>query len=165
MLRWQTLLAISHCYSCQLWLMAQLLLCNINRDPGPFWFGVQSAGGGTAVTQMLTAISPSYALSHNSLPVSAGITSRGLKSYFIYHVLPSPFLFIRPKKLNWIFMSKTILVLPMALGMVFCLAMAAKNELKFWDKSNVIESNRARLWLSYYDIYHPGVLNHGSKCF
>lgn len=66
-----------------------------------FWFGVQSAGGATAITQMITAIFPSYDHLHNSLPASAGITSKGLLSYFIYHVVQTSFLFIRTEKLRW----------------------------------------------------------------
>ncbi|KAH6684400.1 NCS1 nucleoside transporter [Halenospora varia] len=114
-----------------------------------FWFGVQSAGGATAITQMITAIWPSYAHLHNSLPASAGITSKGLLSYFIYHVVQTPFLFIRTEKLRWMFLAKTILVPPMALGMVIYLAVAAKDAPNFWaQKGTVTGSARAWLWLS-----------------
>jgi NCS1 family nucleobase:cation symporter-1 len=98
---------------------------------------------------MITAIWPSYAKLHNSLPASAGITSKGLISYFIYHVLQAPFLFIRTEKLNWMFMAKTILVPPMALAMVIYIAVAARNEPNYWSqKSTVTGSTRAWLWLS-----------------
>ncbi|KAL3422668.1 ncs1 allantoate transporter [Phlyctema vagabunda] len=114
-----------------------------------FWFGVQSAGGATAVTQMITAIWPSYALLHNSLPAPAGITSKGLISYFLYHVIQTPFLFIKTERLKWIFLAKTILVPPMALGMVIYLAVAARDVSDFWhQKSTVTGSARAWLWLS-----------------
>lgn len=112
-------------------------------------FGVQSAGGATAVTQMITAIWPSYAHLHNSLPNSAGISSKGLISYFIYHLVQTPFLFIRTEKMKWMFMAKTILVPPMALGMVIYLAVAAKDAPNFWkQKSTVTGSARVWLWLS-----------------
>jgi hypothetical protein len=116
-----------------------------------FWFGVQSAGGGTAVTQIITAIWPSYGSLHSSLPASASITSKGLISYFMYHVLHTPFLFIRPDKLKWMFLAKTILVPPMALAMVIYLAVAVRgtNAPEFWNqKSTVTGSNRAWLWLA-----------------
>ncbi|KAH7393563.1 NCS1 allantoate transporter [Cadophora sp. MPI-SDFR-AT-0126] len=114
-----------------------------------FWFGVQSAGGATAITQMITAIWPSYAHLHNALPASAGITSKGLISYFLYHVVQTPFLFIRTEKLKWMFLAKTILVPPMALSMVIYLAVAAKDAPDFWNqKSEVTGSTRAWLWLS-----------------
>ena len=114
-----------------------------------FWFGVQSAGGATAITQMITAIWPSYAHVHNSLPASAGITTKGLISYFIYHCLQTPFLFIRTEKLKWMFLAKTILVPPMALGMVIYLAVAAREAPSFWkQESTVTGTTRAWLWLS-----------------
>ncbi|TVY44681.1 putative permease [Lachnellula subtilissima] len=114
-----------------------------------FWFGVQSSGGATAITQMITAIWPSYALLHNSLPASAGITTKGMISYFIYHVVQTPFLFIKTEKLKWMFLTKTILVPPMALAMVIYLAVAARHAPDFWDqKSTVTGSARAWLWLS-----------------
>lgn len=116
-----------------------------------FWFGVQSAGGGTAVTQIITAIWPSYGSLHSSLPASASITSKGLISYFIYHVLQTPFLFIRTDKLKWMFLAKTILVPPMALAMVIYLAVEVRgtNAPDFWNqKSTVTGSNRAWLWLA-----------------
>lgn len=98
---------------------------------------------------MITAIWPSYAKLHNSLPASAGITSNGLLSYFLYHVIQTPFLFIRTEKLKWMFLTKTILVPPMALGMVIYLAVAAKDAPDFWDqKATVHGSTRAWLWLS-----------------
>jgi NCS1 family nucleobase:cation symporter-1 len=114
-----------------------------------FWFGVQSAGGATAITQMITAIWPSYAKLHNNLPIAAGITTKGMISYFIYHVVQTPFLFIRMEKLKWMFLAKTILVPPMVLAMVIYLAVAAKGAPDFWDqKSTVTGSTRAWLWLS-----------------
>lgn len=98
---------------------------------------------------MITAIWPSYAHLHNSLPASAGITSKGLLSYFIYYVFQTSFLFIRTEKLKWMFLAKTILVPPMALGMVIYLAVAARDIPDFWSqKSTVTGSTRVWLWLS-----------------
>jgi NCS1 family nucleobase:cation symporter-1 len=98
---------------------------------------------------MITAIWPSYALLHNSLPASAGITTKGMISYFIYHVVQTPFLLIPTEKLKWMFLLKTTLVPPMALGMVIYLGVAARGEPDFWSqKATVTGSTRAWLWLS-----------------
>lgn len=114
-----------------------------------FWFGVQSAGGGTCVTQMITAIWPSYAHLPNSLPASAGITTAGMISYFFYHVFQTPFLFIPTNKLKWMFLTKTILVPPMALAMVIYVAVkAGTGSDLFHQQATVSGSTRAWLWLS-----------------
>lgn len=98
---------------------------------------------------MITATWPSYAKLHNHLPAAAGITTKDMISYFIYHVVQTPFLFIRTEKLKWMFLAKTILVPPMALAMVIYLAVAAKGAPDFWDqKSTVTGSTRVWLWLS-----------------
>jgi NCS1 family nucleobase:cation symporter-1 len=82
---------------------------------------------------VITAIWPSYAKLQNYLPAAAGITTKGMTSYFIYHVVQTPFIFIRTEKLKWMFLAKTILVPPMALAMVIYLAVAAKGAPDFWD--------------------------------
>lgn len=47
------------------------------------------------------------------------------------------------------FLAKTILVPPMALGMVIYLAVAARNGPNYWDQSSTVTgSTRAWLWLS-----------------
>jgi NCS1 family nucleobase:cation symporter-1 len=42
-----------------------------------FWHSIQSYSGGTAVTQMIRAIWPSYLLIPNHLPASAGVSTQG----------------------------------------------------------------------------------------
>lgn len=114
-----------------------------------FWFGVQSAGGATAVTQMILAIWPSYRTIPNHMPASAGITTQGMISYFIYHVFQTPCLFIPSHKLKWMFLVKTILLPPMALSMVIYLAVKAGTGGDFFNApSTVTGSTRVWLWLS-----------------
>ncbi|KAK8093613.1 permease for cytosine/purines- uracil- thiamine- allantoin-domain-containing protein [Apiospora hydei] len=96
-----------------------------------FWFGVQSANGGSCVTTILTAIWPSYARFPNHLPKSAGTTSQGLLSYF---------------RMFWI---KTALVPPMALAMVVWITARAGGQGEFfYAPATVSGSKRAWLWLS-----------------
>ncbi|XDG02884.1 hypothetical protein ABKA04_002499 [Annulohypoxylon sp. FPYF3050] len=93
-----------------------------------FWFGVQSANGGTCVTAILTAIWPSYAHLPNHLPKSAGTTSQGLQYLF------------------WV---KTVLVTPMALAMVIWITVVAGGQGEFfYAPATVSGSTRAWLWLS-----------------
>ncbi|KAI1343801.1 uracil permease [Xylariaceae sp. FL0016] len=114
-----------------------------------FWFGVQSANGGTCVTAIITAIWPSYANLPNTLPSSAGTTSQGLLSYFIYWCLQFPLLLIPTHRLQGLFWVKTVLVTPMALAMVIWITVAAGGQGEFfYAPATVSGSKRAWLWLS-----------------
>ncbi|KAH8804386.1 NCS1 allantoate transporter [Xylogone sp. PMI_703] len=113
-----------------------------------FWFGIQSAYGGQCVTPIITAIWPSYADLPNHLPASAGITTQGMVSYFLYHVIQAPFLFIPPHRLQYMFLFKSILVPPMALAMVIWLSVKAGGGSKLFSQpATVYGSARAWLWL------------------
>ncbi|KAI0121448.1 uracil permease [Hypoxylon sp. NC0597] len=114
-----------------------------------FWFGVQSANGGTCVTAILTAIWPSYARLPNTLPASAGTTSQGLLSYFIYWCIQFPLLMIPSHRLQRLFWVKTVLVTPMALAMVIWITVVAGGQGDFfYEPATVSGSTRAWLWLS-----------------
>ncbi|OTA88073.1 hypothetical protein M434DRAFT_399143 [Hypoxylon sp. CO27-5] len=114
-----------------------------------FWFGVQSANGGTCVTAILTAIWPSYARLPNTLPASAGTTSQGLLSYFIYWCIQFPLLLIPSHRLQRLFWVKTVLVTPMALAMVIWITVVAGGQGDFfYAPATVSGSTRAWLWLS-----------------
>lgn len=75
-----------------------------------FWLGVQGANGGDCMTQMLRAIWPSYRNIPNHLPESAGITTQGMISYFLFWIIQLPFLLLRPSKLRYLFLAKAIIV-------------------------------------------------------
>ncbi|TPX18640.1 uncharacterized protein E0L32_002497 [Thyridium curvatum] len=114
-----------------------------------FWFGVQSASGGTCVRQMLIAIWPSFGRLPNHLPDSAGTTSQGLISYFIYWVIQFPLLLVPTHRLQYMFWAKTALVTPMAVAMVIWITVkAGGNGAFFYAPSTVHGSERAWLWLA-----------------
>ncbi|KAK8006149.1 hypothetical protein PG991_012446 [Apiospora marii] len=114
-----------------------------------FWFGVQSANGGACVTAILTAIWPSYARFPNHLPESAGTTSQGLLSYFVYWCIQFPLLLIPTHKLQRMFWVKTVLVPPMAVAMVVWITVRAGGQGEFfYAPATVSGSKRAWLWLS-----------------
>ena len=70
-------------------------------------------------------------------------------SYFIYHVLQAPFLFIPTYKLQCMFWFKTILVPPMALAMTIWIAVKAGGGDSFFRRPATIHgSARAWLWLA-----------------
>ncbi|GAA6025338.1 hypothetical protein JCM10207_008761 [Rhodosporidiobolus poonsookiae] len=82
------------------------------------WFGVETYNGGSAMTQFLRAIWPSYANIANRLPESAGITTRDMCSYFLFWLVQLPFFFVSPNKLRYVFAIKTIVVPVTALAMM-----------------------------------------------
>ncbi|KAK3116627.1 hypothetical protein LTR53_002802 [Teratosphaeriaceae sp. CCFEE 6253] len=114
-----------------------------------FWFGVQSAYGGRCMSAILTAIWPSYANLANHLPESAGITTRGMVSYFLYWLIQFPFMLIPTHRLQYMFWAKTALVLPTALAMVIWISVKAGDGGDFFKQPpSVHGSERAWLWLS-----------------
>jgi NCS1 family nucleobase:cation symporter-1 len=68
--------------------------------------------------KMLTAIWPSFANLPNHLPASAGLTTAGMISYFLYWLIQFPMLLIPTHKLQYMFWVKTVLMPPVAIGMV-----------------------------------------------
>ncbi|KAJ5587177.1 uncharacterized protein N7459_002942 [Penicillium hispanicum] len=116
---------------------------------GLFWFGIQSSYGGQCVTPIITAIWPSYAHLPNHLPASAAITTQGMVSYLIYHVIQTPFLFIPTHRLQYMFIFKSTLVPPMALAMVIWISVkAGGGSAIFHQPPTVHGSQRAWLWLT-----------------
>lgn len=115
-----------------------------------FWFGIQSAYGGKCVTVMITAIWPSFAHLGNQLPASAGITTQGMISYFIYCVVQFPFLLVPTHKLQYLFYAKTALVLPTALATIIWITVKAGHQSGdfFNQPPEVHGSERAWLWVS-----------------
>lgn len=114
-----------------------------------FWFGVQTANGGTCVTQILNAIWPSFRTLPNHLPESVGHTTAGMMSYFLYWLIQFPFLLIPTHKLQYMFWIKTVLLPPVAIGMTVWVAVKAGGNGTFFTRSaSVHGSERAWLWLS-----------------
>jgi NCS1 family nucleobase:cation symporter-1 len=75
-------------------------------------------GDSNMVPKMLTAIWPSFVTLPNHLPVSAGLTTAGMISYFLYWLIQFPMLLIPTHKLQYLFWVKTVLTTPVAIGMV-----------------------------------------------
>jgi NCS1 family nucleobase:cation symporter-1 len=117
--------------------------------------------------KMLTAIWPSFATLPNHLPASAGLTTAGMISYFLYWLIQFPMLLIPTHKLQYLFWVKTVLMPPVAIGMVrktekSCAAKflanchqtiwvamkAGGNGAFFNEPPKVHGSERAWLWLS-----------------
>ncbi|KAI9336197.1 uracil permease-like protein [Zopfochytrium polystomum] len=81
------------------------------------WYGVQSWIGGTCITQLLRSIFPSYADIPNSLPESAGVTTRDFLSFFIFWAISLPAIWFPVHQIRHLFTAKMILT-PIG-GMVF----------------------------------------------
>lgn len=101
------------------------------------------------MTEMIKAIWPSFATLPNSLPESAGITSAGMISYFIYWLIQFPFMLIPTHRLHYMFWLKTVLVTPTALAMVIWISVKAGQGGDFFNQPSTVHgSTRAWLWLS-----------------
>lgn len=59
---------------------------------------------------MIGAIWPSFLKLKNEIPESQGITTNGMVSFFLFWLAQIPFLYMRPDKLRWLFLAKSILV-------------------------------------------------------
>ncbi|KAH7400251.1 uracil permease [Cadophora sp. MPI-SDFR-AT-0126] len=114
-----------------------------------FWLGVQSVGGGSAVTSAITCIWPSYAKLPNHLPVSAHITTQAMCSYFLFHIIQFPFLLIPTYKLQKLFLVKSIVVPPMAIGILIWICVKAHGSNAILSQPATISGSvRAWAWLS-----------------
>ncbi|KAK7994537.1 hypothetical protein PG991_016125 [Apiospora marii] len=116
-----------------------------------FWFGVQGANGAQCITIMLRAWAPSYNDIPNTLPRSAGITSVGMVSYFLYWIIQLPLLLIHPTKLKWVLRIKMVSGPAAAIAtMAWCIHRAGGNGSGaiFALRATVTGSEYAWLWLS-----------------
>ncbi|KAL2890420.1 NCS1 nucleoside transporter family [Ceratocystis lukuohia] len=114
-----------------------------------FWLGVQSVSGSQCITIMLEAIWPSYANIKNHLPDDAGMTTKGMISYFLFWVVQMPMLLIPPRKLKWLFITKMVVAPIVALATLgWCVNKAGGTGNIFDQKASVSGSTKAYLWLS-----------------
>ncbi|KAK0467311.1 NCS1 nucleoside transporter [Desarmillaria tabescens] len=81
-----------------------------------FWFGIECYNGGSVVSQMLRAMSPSYDNILN-YPESVGISTKDMCSYFLYAVIQLGFLCISPS-LRYFLAAKTMIVPAVSFGMM-----------------------------------------------
>ncbi|KAE8145819.1 permease for cytosine/purines, uracil, thiamine, allantoin-domain-containing protein [Aspergillus avenaceus] len=75
-----------------------------------FWFAIQNVNGANAVRAMVGAIWPGFLAMPNRIPEREGITSNGMVAYLIYWVVQFPFLCLRPDRLRWLFVVKSVVV-------------------------------------------------------
>jgi len=70
-------------------------------------------------------------------------------SYFIFHLIQFPFLLIPTQKLQQLFLVKSVLIPPMAIGMLIwiCIKANGSNEI-LQQQSTISGSNRTWVWLS-----------------
>lgn len=75
-----------------------------------FWFAIHNVNGGNAVKVMIGAIWPSFLDIENRIPEGQGITTSGMVGYVVYWALQFPLLCIRPDRVRWVFLVKSVLV-------------------------------------------------------
>ncbi|BGP16330.1 hypothetical protein JCM10213_009167 [Rhodosporidiobolus nylandii] len=112
------------------------------------WFGVETYNGGSAMTQFLRAIWPSYNNIANHLPESAGISTRDMCSYFLFWLVQLPFFFVSPNKLRYVFAIKTIVVPACALAMMGTLVHQAGGGGPLFAQGNTVHGVEfSKAWL------------------
>ncbi|OTA68393.1 putative uracil permease [Hypoxylon sp. EC38] len=111
-----------------------------------FWHAIQTYTGSTALTVMLAAIWPRYLDIPNHLPESAGITSQGLLSHFIFWIIQLPFLTIHPHKLKWFFVFKAFVTITAAVGTTIAVCVIAGSSGDMWDQQPEV-TGWDRSWL------------------
>ncbi|KAF7192474.1 putative permease [Pseudocercospora fuligena] len=111
-----------------------------------FWHAIQTYTGSIALTVMLSAIWPSYLKIPNHLPKSAGITSQGLLSHFLFWCIQLPFLLVQPHKLKWFFVFKAVVTITAAVGTTIAVCVQAGGSGDIWDQKPVV-SGWTRSWL------------------
>jgi NCS1 family nucleobase:cation symporter-1 len=114
-----------------------------------FWLGIQGANGAQCITIMIEAIWPSYANIANTLPDNAGITTKGMVSYFLFWIIQLPLLLIPPTRLRYLFATKLIAAPITAIAtMGWCIHKAGGGGDLFKLQATVTGSTKAYLWLS-----------------
>lgn len=111
-----------------------------------FWHAIQTYTGSTALTVMLAAIWPSYLNIPNHLSPSAGITSQGLLSHFLFWSIQLPFLVIPPHKLKWFFVVKAFITITAAVGTTIAVCVQAGGSGDIWNQQPAVSGN-TRSWL------------------
>jgi len=118
-----------------------------------FWLGIQGASGAQCITIMVQAIWPSYADyayggPKNTMPESAGLSTQGFISYFLFWIIQLPLLLIPPTKLRYLFATKLIAAPITALAtMGWCVHKAGGAGNIFALKATIHGSTKAYKWL------------------
>ncbi|KAK7211583.1 hypothetical protein V2G26_018761 [Clonostachys chloroleuca] len=113
-----------------------------------FWFSLQGYSGCSSIEAIIVAIWPSFASLPNSLPESAGITTKTMVCYLIYNIFQFPLLLIPTHKLQWLFLAKAVMVPPMVLGMTIWTCLRAGGSIEIFQvQPTVFGADRVWLWL------------------
>ncbi|KAI1823289.1 NCS1 nucleoside transporter [Xylaria intraflava] len=116
---------------------------------GMFWLGIQSVNGSQCITIMLRSWAPSYNDIPNHLPESAGITTQGFISFFLFWLIQFPLLLIHPTKLKPLFWVKLIVAPITSLALLgWAVHKAGGGGQIFAQKATVSGSEYSFLWLS-----------------
>ncbi|KAI2638421.1 NCS1 nucleoside transporter [Xylaria nigripes] len=116
---------------------------------GMFWLGIQSVSGSQCVTIILRSWAPSYNDIPNQLPESAGITTQGLLSFFLFWIIQLPLFFAHPTKLKPLFWVKLIVTPIVALALLgWSIHKAGGTGDIFAQKATVSGSQYSYLFLS-----------------
>ena len=114
-----------------------------------FWLGIQGANGAQCITIMLAAIWPSYNRIPNKLPPSAGITTQGMVSYFLFWIIQLPLLLIPPTRLRYLFMVKIVAAPITAVATLGWIVHKAGGSGELFNIPETVHgSTKAYLWLS-----------------
>ena len=114
-----------------------------------FWLGIQGANGAQCITIMLQAWAPSYANIPNTIPLSAGITTQGMISYFLFWIIQLPLLLIPPTKLRYLFAVKLVAAPVTALATLGWIVHKAGGSGELFNLPETVSgSTKAFLWLS-----------------
>jgi len=114
-----------------------------------FWLGIQGANGAQCITIMLLAWAPSYGNIANTLPESAGITTQGMISYFLFWIIQLPLLLIPPTKLRYLFAVKLVAAPITAVATLGWIVHKAGGSGELFNlPETVTGSTKAFLWLS-----------------
>ncbi|MCJ1416074.1 hypothetical protein MMC32_002409 [Xylographa parallela] len=114
-----------------------------------FWLGIQGANGAQCITIMLLAWAPSYGNIPNSLPESAGITTQGMISYFLFWIIQLPLLLIPPTKLRYLFAVKLVAAPVTAIATLGWIVHKAGGGGELFNLPETVSgSTKAFLWLS-----------------
>lgn len=96
---------------------------------------------------MIGAIWPSFLRLKNDIPENQGITTNGMVSFFLFWLAQIPFLYMRPDKLRWLFMAKSILV-PIGWIAILIWAFVAEGGGKIFDQQPTLKvGSSAYSWL------------------
>lgn len=106
-----------------------------------FWFAIHNVNGGNAVKVMIGAIWPSFLDIENRIPEGQGITTSGMVGYVLYWALQFPLLCIRPDRVRWVFLVKSVLV-PVAWVAMLVWAFVAEGGGDLFEKGSRVRGSR-----------------------